>query len=88
MFLRNKLRFVCKLTIYDLNNVPYVSGFYYAKWKLKDHYIKGSTAKEIVRSSSVVWNADFMFGIVITVKDGLVQPCVLQLLIKQVCILM
>jgi len=42
---KRKVRFEATCCVYELSNLPYVSGLYYAKWKLK----QGGSARGITQ---------------------------------------
>ncbi|KAI9209743.1 N-terminal C2 in EEIG1 and EHBP1 proteins-domain-containing protein [Polychytrium aggregatum] len=80
-----RVSFLVTVVLEDLTNLPYVSGLYFAKWKLKGtRTVKGRTQKATVRENTVVWNASFQLEATIYVgKDGVLQPCDLILSINQ-----
>ncbi|KAI8799993.1 N-terminal C2 in EEIG1 and EHBP1 proteins-domain-containing protein [Cladochytrium replicatum] len=80
-----KATFVCRVLISDLANLPFVSGQYFVKWKLKGATAnRGVTQRETVRMHSVVWNFPLVLEPTLTVgKDGILLPCELQLTVKQ-----
>ncbi|KAI8801717.1 N-terminal C2 in EEIG1 and EHBP1 proteins-domain-containing protein [Cladochytrium replicatum] len=81
-----KASFECSVLIAELANLPFVSGQYFVKWKLKGPTIvRGVSQRETVRMHSVVWNFPLVLEPTLTVgKDGILLPCELQLTVKQV----
>ncbi|KAJ3216696.1 hypothetical protein HDU67_009128 [Dinochytrium kinnereticum] len=81
---RKKVVFQADCHLLDLVNLPYVSGFYFAKWKLKGTNARGVTQRATVKDHTVVWNASFAVEATIFLgKDGVLLPCELLLYIKQ-----
>ena len=84
-WLGRKCRFQVVLYIHDLSNIPYVSGLYYAKYRLKGGS-KGATHKATVKDHVVTWNSEFVLETSVGIgRDGVLNPCELTLAIKQVC---
>ncbi|KAJ3119142.1 hypothetical protein HK100_000466 [Physocladia obscura] len=70
---RSRLGFACECIVHELNNLPYVSGFYYVKWRIHTGIVapaavpssaaggysgtRGVTHRATVRDHTVVWNA-------------------------------
>ncbi|KAI8844254.1 N-terminal C2 in EEIG1 and EHBP1 proteins-domain-containing protein [Chytridium lagenaria] len=76
--------FAAECNIVDLVNLPYVSGFYFVRWKLKGSNTKGVSARATVKDHTVTWNTSFAFEASIYIgKDGVLLPCELLLYIKQ-----
>ncbi|KAJ2726214.1 hypothetical protein GGI07_000691 [Coemansia sp. Benny D115] len=74
--------FQVSLRIEDLNNVPPLSGLFYAKWKCQDH--SGSTQRIPVVNQEVRWAHAVQKTVEVPVsKDGLLMPCELKVAIKQ-----
>ena len=86
-----KIKFQCNFSIQELLNVPYVSGLYFAKWKLSNSSSKGSTSRSnllsraTVKDHKIVWDAEFSFECTLIVsKDGYLQPYEMEISLKQV----
>ncbi|KAJ3096731.1 hypothetical protein HDU97_005622 [Phlyctochytrium planicorne] len=81
---RKKVQFQVDCHLVDLVNLPYVSGFYFAKWKVKGTNARGVTQKATVKDHTVTWNSPFSFETTIFLgKDGVLLPCELSVYIKQ-----
>ncbi|KAI8917583.1 EEIG1/EHBP1 N-terminal domain-containing protein, partial [Powellomyces hirtus] len=80
-----KVKFEASCFVHDLSNLPYVSGLYFVKWKLKNGgSFEGSTAKAVVKDHTVTWDISFRFEPQMVIgKDGVLQPCELVLFVKQ-----
>jgi hypothetical protein len=77
-----KCKFQIVLKIHNLSNLPYLSGLYYAKYKLAR--LKGSTAKVPVKNHVVIWNQEVVLETNINVgRDGVLQNSDLLISIKQ-----
>ncbi|KAJ1642278.1 hypothetical protein LPJ64_005863 [Coemansia asiatica] len=75
--------FQVQLRIEDLNNVPPLSGVFYAKWKCQDH--SGTSPRVPVVNQEVRWSHAVKKTIDIPIsKDGVLTPCELKVAIKQV----
>lgn len=84
MFAKNRVRYSCRVVIYDLSNLPYISGRYFAKWRLAGSSQKGVTAHTTVVSHTVSWDAAFSVDAQMAVaRDGDLQPCLLHFSVKQ-----
>ncbi|KAJ2856171.1 hypothetical protein J3B02_001753 [Coemansia erecta] len=74
--------FQVQLRIEDLNNVPPLSGVFYAKWKCQDH--SGTSPRVPVVNQEVRWSHAVKKTIDIPIsKDGVLTPCELKVAIKQ-----
>ncbi|KAJ1735770.1 hypothetical protein LPJ61_000367 [Coemansia biformis] len=70
------------LRIEDLNNVPPLSGLFYAKWKCQAH--SGSSPRVPVVNREVRWAHPVEQRVDVPVgKDGLLAPCELRISIRQ-----
>ncbi|KAI8923304.1 N-terminal C2 in EEIG1 and EHBP1 proteins-domain-containing protein [Entophlyctis helioformis] len=81
-----KAKFHCRCTIHDLSNLPYVSGLYYAKWRLvAGGSSKGVSHKATVKDHQVFWNTAAEFDVVMVIgkDDSVLQPTPLRISIKQ-----
>eukprot|EP00842_Homolaphlyctis_polyrhiza_P003715 jgi/Hompol1/4344/HPOL_003607-RA len=81
-----KAKFHCRCTIHELDSLPYVSGSYFAKWRLlSGGTAKGTTNRVTVVNNQVIWNAsaDFDVTLIIGRDDGVLQPCEMRISIKQ-----
>lgn len=77
-----KCKFQIVLDIQHLSNLPYLSGLYYAKYKLGR--LKGSTQKAQVKNHIVTWNQEIVLETNIAVgRDGVLQNSDLMISIKQ-----
>ncbi|KAI9352512.1 EEIG1/EHBP1 N-terminal domain-containing protein, partial [Zopfochytrium polystomum] len=75
-----KLVFQVECVILDLINIPYVSGFYFAKWRLRSSGAKGLTQRATVSDHVVTWNSSAVFEAGMYVgKDNVLQQCELQI---------
>ncbi|KAJ1940277.1 hypothetical protein GGF37_004040, partial [Kickxella alabastrina] len=74
--------FKVRLQIEDLNNVPPLSGVFYAKWKCQDQ--SGSSPSMPVVNQEVRWAHAVQKTVDIPIsKDGMLMPCELKVAIKQ-----
>ncbi|KAJ3158254.1 hypothetical protein HDU86_002963 [Geranomyces michiganensis] len=80
-----KVRFEASVLLHDMSNLPYVSGLYFVKWKLKNGgTAEGATAKTVVKDHTVTWEQPFSLSPQMVIgKDGVLLPCELVLLVKQ-----
>ncbi|RKO95701.1 hypothetical protein CAUPRSCDRAFT_12601, partial [Caulochytrium protostelioides] len=80
-----KVQFDVVCTIYELAGVPYVSGSYYIKWRLKQGgTARGFTTRASVKDHVVKWDVPLnLDATLVAGKDGVLQPCELQLKIRQ-----
>ncbi|TPX33386.1 hypothetical protein SmJEL517_g03745 [Synchytrium microbalum] len=79
---KQKCTFQVDGVIEDTNNLPFVSGVFFVKWKLGT--TRGRTARESVRDHIVTWNSTFKLEATITVgKDGVLLPCEMLFELKQ-----
>ncbi|KAI9096138.1 N-terminal C2 in EEIG1 and EHBP1 proteins-domain-containing protein [Phlyctochytrium arcticum] len=80
-----KVKFEVYCHVHDLTNLPYVSGLYYVKWKLKQGgSSEGTTAKCVVKDHTVNWDASFRLEPTMIIgKDGVLLPCELTLYVRQ-----
>ncbi|KAJ8330668.1 hypothetical protein O5D80_001182 [Batrachochytrium dendrobatidis] len=81
-----KVKFHCRCTIHELSNLPYVSGLYFAKWKLTSgSAAKGSTQRSTVKDHQVVWNNEFEFEVTLIIgkEDMMLQSSDLRISVKQ-----
>ncbi|KAJ1820488.1 hypothetical protein LPJ56_003427, partial [Coemansia sp. RSA 2599] len=75
--------FQVQLRIEDLNNVPPLSGVFYAKWKCQDH--SGTSPRVPVVNQEVRWSHAVKKTVDVPIsKDGVLTPCELKVAIKQV----
>ncbi|KAJ3168227.1 hypothetical protein HDU88_001666 [Geranomyces variabilis] len=80
-----KVRFEASVLLHDMSNLPYVSGLYFVKWKLKNGgTAEGATAKTVVKDHTVTWEQPFPLSLQMVIgKDGVLLPCELVLSVKQ-----
>ncbi|KAJ3022072.1 hypothetical protein HKX48_007112 [Thoreauomyces humboldtii] len=80
-----KVKFEATLTLHDMSNLPYVSGLYFVKWKLKNGgSFEGTTAKAVVKDHTVTWETQIHVEPTIVIgKDGVLQSSELVLSVKQ-----
>ncbi|KAI8897661.1 N-terminal C2 in EEIG1 and EHBP1 proteins-domain-containing protein [Globomyces pollinis-pini] len=80
-----KMKYSCTLTLHDLNNLPYTTGQYFAKWKVTNSSDKGCTSRATVKENKVVWNdAHFSFEVTLIIaRDGSLQPSEMIISVKQ-----
>ncbi|KAI8999794.1 EEIG1/EHBP1 N-terminal domain-containing protein, partial [Gaertneriomyces semiglobifer] len=79
-----KVKFEATCVFEDLTNLPYVSGLYFIKWKIKNGS-SGTSAKSTVKDHVVTWQSQFRTDVTMVIgKDGVLQPCELVILVKQV----
>ncbi|KAJ3056222.1 hypothetical protein HK097_007705 [Rhizophlyctis rosea] len=81
-----KVRFHVQCILHDLTNLPYVSGLYFARWKLRSGgSAAGATQRATVKDHIVNWDSAFTLEANMVIgKDGVLLPCELLLHIKQV----
>ncbi|KAJ3415010.1 hypothetical protein HDV05_005655 [Chytridiales sp. JEL 0842] len=79
-----RVTFAVQCQLVDLVNLPYVSGYYYTKWKVRGTSFRGVTARSTVIDHTVSWNASFEFDTTISIgKDNVLLPAELILYVKQ-----
>ncbi|KAL1922046.1 uncharacterized protein VTP21DRAFT_10688 [Calcarisporiella thermophila] len=79
-----KADFELHLHIYELTNVPLVSGHYFAKWKVKSSGAQGVTKRTPLKDHTVRWNQKSQAIVQLIVgKDRMLTPCEFRLTIKQ-----
>jgi hypothetical protein len=79
-----KVKFACVLIIHQLDNLPYLAGQYFAKWKLTYTTLKGVTSRATVNNYTVHWDAVFTFEETLIIsKTGFLKPHDLEIVIKQ-----
>ncbi|KAI8826660.1 N-terminal C2 in EEIG1 and EHBP1 proteins-domain-containing protein [Fimicolochytrium jonesii] len=77
-----KVKFEATCVVHDLTNLPYVSGLYYVKWKLKMK--EGSSQKCTVKDHTVTFDTPIPLQPTLIIgKDGVLLPCELILYIRQ-----
>ncbi|KAJ3224972.1 hypothetical protein HK099_007601 [Clydaea vesicula] len=79
-----KVTFEIEITIHDLDNLPYISGLFFCKWKGKN--LSGSTRRETVgKDHTVRWDHKLATNSTLIIgKDGYLQPNELTLTFRQV----
>ncbi|KND04707.1 uncharacterized protein SPPG_00416 [Spizellomyces punctatus DAOM BR117] len=80
-----KVKFEATCHVHDLTNLPYVSGLYFVKWKLKNGgSYEGLTHKVVVKEHVASWDCTFRLEPTMIIgKDGVLLPCELILYIRQ-----
>lgn len=86
LFTKQKsVTFQVTTTIHDITNVPYVSGLYFIKWKLRNGgSAAGLTHRVPINQYHIVFETTFQVTATIPIgKDGVLSPCHLYLVVKQ-----
>ncbi|XP_062515078.1 early estrogen-induced gene 1 protein-like [Corticium candelabrum] len=82
---KKRFRFSASLTLYELSDVPFVSGVLFVKVKLGDGgSFSAKTARQAISNHTVTWNEEFTFECRMTApaSDGILSDCMCRLFIR------